>query len=134
MPTGFIRYAVKVGINFALDRGVGRQVVEIDDPIAVPIHNLALEAAIDEAIRLWSNNRVMQGRENRIAREEELAAAILNSLQVDVRPSTEQAAHVFNRAPTLNVDVWVQEPLSFASKRHSHVLYNTFGRIVGLTR
>src|SRR5262245_657045 len=105
MAPGFVGYTVKVSINLALGGGVGWQVVEINDPVAVPIHDLALEATIDEAIRFRSDNRVMQSRENRIAREEELPAAILNSLQIDVRPSTKQTAHIFNCATTLDVDV-----------------------------
>src|SRR5208283_1872271 len=77
---------------------------------------------------------MMQRRKNRVAREEELSSAVLNPLQVDIRPALEQTAHILDRHASLHLHVLVEEPLALARKRYDHVLNDALAGIVGFAR
>lgn len=52
---------IHVGIQFTFGGGVDVSGIEIDQPIAVPVIELALESAGDEGVRERARNFVVQG-------------------------------------------------------------------------
>jgi hypothetical protein len=59
MPSRLIRNAVEIGVHFALSGGMGRQVVKVDDAVAIPVNYLPFKAAINKAVGLRPDYRVV---------------------------------------------------------------------------
>src|SRR2546423_11611276 len=77
---------------------------------------------------------MVKGRQNGVAREEELASAFLYACEVDIGPALEQAPDVLDRAPPLDVNILVQEPLTFAGEWHHHVVDYSLGNVIRFSR
>src|SRR4051794_15704400 len=74
--------AVEIGVDLAGPRRVGGQVVQVDHPVAVPVDDLSLEPTDHERVRQWADDRVVESREDGVARVEEVAAGPLNPVEV----------------------------------------------------
>src|SRR5579872_3049570 len=74
---------------------------------------------------------MMKGGQNRVTREKELASTLLDAGEVDIGPALEQASDVLDGAPAIQVNVLVQEPLTFTGEGHHHVGDDSFGNVIG---